>query len=351
MTRPLAIQAGSEKKSFSAVHVPRAHLASLHYGGARMSLGTVLVVLIVSTAGVDPAASALEASAQELLGQTAKIRLILTPVDPSDVDTLQRAGAADGVVELAWSDDHSSALLHCYVTHDARWVDRRITFSADDEEPERGRLLGFAIASMFPRLVSLPEPAEKPVDSTPAQATSRSSPAPKPSAQAIRLELELAASATTGVRGPADAAGGMVGMRLPLAHALSLHAAIGARVGEIPVAHASTRTAMGELGLAWVTSAGDSPLQLGLRADFLASWLEVTRALANDGEIESRARWTFGGAALVEGGHRFSRRLGVYVGAGTEVLLSETDIYAEGQFEAKLPTFRIVGELGLRGGF
>lgn len=351
MTRPLGIQAGPSKKYFAGAHDARARKALLHYGGARMSLGAVLVVLIVSSADGDPAASALEGAARELLGETATIRLVLTANDLPDAATLERAGAADGVVELLWSDDHQSALLHCYVTRDARWVDRRITFSANDEAVQRGRLLGFAIASMFPRLVSPPQAVEPPPSSLPEPADSPAKVAAKPRAQPARLELELAASATTGVRGPADAVGALVGVRLPLIRALSLHAALAARIGEIPTAQASTRTALGALGLAWLASPADSALQLGVRADFIASWFEVTRPLASDSEIESRSRWTFGGAALLEGGYRFSPGFGVCAGVGTEVMLSPTDVYAQGQLEAKLPIFRVVGELGLRARF
>lgn len=316
-----------------------------------MSLGAVLVVLILSSADADPAAPALAGAARELLGETATIRLVLTPSDLPDAVALQRAGAADGVVELVWSDDHQSALLHCYVTRDARWVDRKITFSADDEAAQRGRLLGFAIASMFPRLASPPETPETPRASPPPPADAQAVVAAKSRARPARVELELAATATTGVRGPADAVGAMLGVRLPLARAFSLHASVGARVGEIPSAQAATKSANGALGLAWLASPGDSPIQLGLRADFIASWLEVTRPSASDSEVESRSRWTAGAAALLEGGYRFSGRLGAYAGAGTEAVLSPTDVYTQGELEAELPTFRVVGELGLRARF
>ncbi len=318
-----------------------------------MSLGAVLVVLIVSTADSDPAAPALAAAAQELLGSSALIRVDLTREDLSDNETLALAGVADGVVELVWTEDHSSALLHCYVTRDERWVDRRITFSPNDREPERGRLLGFAMASMFPRLVAAPEPPPAPASAAPP-----TQPAPQPARQGnpsralpTRLQVELLGSATTGIRGPADAVGATLGIRLPLVPRLALHAAVGGRIGDIPLAQATTKVASGALGLASLASPFDSSLELGVRADFLATWLEVTRAVARDAEVESRSRSMFGGAILVEGGYRLSRALGVYSGAGMEVLFGETDIYAEGQLEAKLPLFRIVGEFGFRARF
>ncbi|HEX2875269.1 MAG TPA: hypothetical protein VHP33_28655 [Polyangiaceae bacterium] len=314
-----------------------------------MSLGAVVVVLIVSTAPADPAAAALELAAHELLGNSATIRVELTPRELSNNETLRRAGKADGVVELAWTDDRASALLHCYVAHDDRWVDRTITFGASDPAEERGRLLGFAIASMFPWLAT-PQPASpaKPLES--AVAPSKDV-AGKSRASGHAWQLELTGSATTGIRGPADAVGGALGLRLSLSDTWSVRAGATARVGDIAIAQASTRSGTAALGLAWATSPFDASVELGWRVDVVGTWLEVARARAADAQTERRSRLLFGGAAMLEGGYRFSPWLGLYAGAGTEALLGETDLYAEGRFVTKLPLLRIVGELGLRARF
>lgn len=317
-----------------------------------MSVGAVVVILIVSTSQADATAPSMTAAARELLGNSAAIRVELSPQDLSNEATLERAGEAEGVVELLWSEDHSSALLHCYVTRDARWVDRRISFGASDGDYERGRLLGFAIASMFPRLAISSEPARPASDAIRARRPPTPEPEPatyqaEPVTAARGAQLELLASATTGVRGPADAIGGAIAVRLPLMPALTLRAAVGGRFGDIPVAQASTRAPAGALGVAWVVSPLDARIELGARSDVVASWLEVSRVPASGGARERRSRWMFGGAALVEGGYRLSRRLGVHAGVGVEALFGETDIYAEGQLKEKLPLFRIVGELGV----
>lgn len=314
-----------------------------------MSVGEVVVILIVSTATADPTAASMEAAARELLGNSAEIRVDHASSDLSDEATLERAGEAEGVVELLWSDDRSSAFLHCYVTRDARWVDRRISFGAADGEYERGRLLGFAIASMFPRLAAPPQPPEPPTDAVRAPAPRRAP--PPPTVHAIpsrRAQLELLASATTGVRGPADAVGGAVGLRLPLVPVLALRTAVGGRFGDIPLAQATTRALTGALGVAWILSPPGAPIELGARSDVIASWLEVRRVPSPDGALERRSRWMFGAAGLVEGGYHFSRWLGVHAGFGAEALFGETDIYVEGHFQTKLPSLRVVGEIGLR---
>lgn len=314
-----------------------------------MSPGAVLVVLVVSSGGEDPAGPAMEAAARELMGESASIRVKQTPENLSDADTLQSAGAADGVVELVWSDDHQSALLHCYVTQDARWVDRRITFSESDREADRGRLLGFAIASMFPRLVvpaEAPQKTPAPVDVLESRPTTeRTSSLRAPG----RIEVELGVSATTGIRGPADSLGGNLGLRFKLVPSLAVRVAAGAQLGDIPEAGATTRGAFGAVGLAWSVSPDSSPAALGLRFDLLGSWVQFRRE--SDAETETRSRWLFGGAVVAEGGYRFWRGFGVYGGAGAQALLGETDIYVADRFAAKLPTFRVVGELGLRAAF
>lgn len=316
-----------------------------------MSPTAVLVVLIISNAGADPVAPALEEAARELLGENAKIRVVVTANELPDGAALERAGSADGLVELVWNEHRQSALLHCYVARDERWVDRKVSFDDDDEAPQRGRLLGFAIASMFPRLVARSAAAGAPREGLPISRDSMASVPGEPRAAEQGLELELGATAMTSVRGAADAVGAVIGVRLRLVRALSLHASAGARMGEISAAQATTREATGALGLAWLASPADSAVQLGLRADIVASWLVVERPLASGGELETRSRWTSGGAALVEGGYRFLGALGTYGGVGAEVLLTPTDLYTQGRFRAKLPTFRLVGELGLRARF
>lgn len=314
----------------------------------RMSVGEVVVILIVSTAAADPAAVSMEAAARELLGNAAAIRVDHTSLDLTDEATLERAGEAEGVVELVWNDDRSSAFLHCYVTRDARWVDRRISFGASDGQDERGRLLGFAIASMFPRLATARQTTQPPIDAVRAQASRRPAHDTERVTASRRAQLELSASATTGIRGPADAVGAAVGVRLPLVPALALRAAVGGRFGDIPIAQATTRARAGALGAAWVLSPPDTRIELGARSDFIASWLEVRRVPAAGEAPERRSRWMFGAAGLVEGGYCFSRWLGVHAGVGAEALFGETDLYADGHFQAKLPLLRLVGELGLR---
>ncbi len=311
-----------------------------------MSVGAVLVVLIVSNSAVDPAEPAMAAAARELLGQSASVRIELTPEDPPDAESLDRAGKADGVVELFWAPDQASALLHCYVARDARWVDRTITFSVDDRPEQRGRLLGFAIASMFPRLVVTAEPPTPPREEVPPPL--REGAVVPREGDVSKLRLDLGLSAVTGIRGPADAWGATLGIRLALSPSVWARLAVGGRVGEVPAVEASTRTATAGVGLSWLALHDASPAELGVRADFQACWLEVTRSQAADAEVESRSRWMFGGAALFEGGYRLTRSTGLFAGAGVEALLGETDIYAEGHFGAKLPIFRAVAELGLR---
>src|SRR5687767_8651161 len=114
-----------------------------------MSQGAALVIFVLTAEAAAPANVALERSARDVLGTTATVELKTVADLPSDAEALREAQGAEGVVELRWGKDGRLAQLHCYLAREGRWVDRTITFDRDDAEIERGRLLGFAVASML----------------------------------------------------------------------------------------------------------------------------------------------------------------------------------------------------------
>jgi hypothetical protein len=109
----------------------------------------LLVVFVMSGARVESTTLPFERAAYEVLGPSAELRVEEVASLPSDAVALERAGAADGVVELSWDAAQQTAVLHCYIASERRWVDRTIQFGAADRQPDRGRLLGFAVAAMF----------------------------------------------------------------------------------------------------------------------------------------------------------------------------------------------------------
>jgi hypothetical protein len=94
------------------------------------------------------------------------------------------------------------ARLHCYLSREQRWVDRQIEFggAGEREECERGRLLGFAVATMFTddNARTEPETAAEAVTgpatqpTRPARPLARSTSRRRPSVVARRRSFEAA---------------------------------------------------------------------------------------------------------------------------------------------------------------
>ena len=84
---------------------------------------------------------------------------------------------------------------------------RSIGFSASDAPAERGRTIGFAVASMIPPVAEDTEPL---VPARPDSAVSATLPAP---GARFSGSIEVTGAVSTGIRGSAGAEGGSVGVR------------------------------------------------------------------------------------------------------------------------------------------
>src|SRR6188508_3324340 len=111
----------------------------------------LLIVFVLAPEASQPETRAFATAALEILGTGAQVRVVTVPADLADQKVVERAtgAGADGTIELSWTDDRSHALVHCYVSGEKRWVDRSISFGQDEDDRERGRMLGYAVASMF----------------------------------------------------------------------------------------------------------------------------------------------------------------------------------------------------------
>src|SRR6187402_1341610 len=128
--------------------------------------GALLIVFVLTQEASQPETQAFTTAALEVLGTGAQLRVVAVPADLADQKVVEQAmgAGADGTIELSWTDDRERALVRCYVAGEQRWVDRSITFGHDEDDRERGRMLGYAVASMF--LTGPPhELADEPVSS------------------------------------------------------------------------------------------------------------------------------------------------------------------------------------------
>lgn len=330
-------------------------------------LATTLIILVIGQRASDPSTLALEQALRGVLGPTAQIDLRVVAEDPADDASAAQAAGSDGLVELVWAGDGSKARVHCYLVHESRWVDREIGFGAGTGSPareatERGRLLGFAIGTMFTEEAELrSEPAapaqqERP-PAPPASTKSEPSSSPRsdgndrpllPPAPPARRVLEFAGTASAGLRGSASGLGASAGLRLQLAGPIWARLFLSGRGGNLETAQSTTRTGLFGGGFALAALPKSARFELGLRTDVFASYFEASHFSNDDTQPDRRSRWLPGADLLGEAGMHIVGRTGLFLGAGLEAMFGKTEIYARDVRVAVVPPFRVVGEFGFR---
>ncbi len=339
-------------------------------------LGTVLIVVFIGqTPGTeacppgscaeDLITTAFAQAARRVLGSEAKLAFEVVANDPPDQESVARASAVDGVVELSFTTADNKARLHCYVAKEQRWLDREISFgesraSVQSETVERGRLLGFAVASMFSGDTqaepSAPAPAAAPAPNLAAPAPAKSAlgrdsaagSSPTQGSEHGTRSIEFAGIASSGLNGTAAGLGASAALRLVWTGPLWARAFVAGRTGNIPEAQASTRTALLGGGLALALLPESQRFELGARIDALASYFEASHLSEDDISPDLRSRWLAGGDLVAEGGVRVAGGAGVLVAVGVEAMLGRTDIYTHGNRVAVVPPFRAIAEIGFR---
>lgn len=341
----------------------------------------LLVVFVTSSAPAEPTTAAFERSAREVLGTSATLRVERVADPLADSAALDRAGSADGVVELSWNSAAHTAMLHCYIASEQRWLDRAIRFSPADGAADRGRMLGFAVASMFldaPRFAHArtdePDSAEAPARQTPSSSppvetvvTRPRGPSPLQPEAASGAEVTEASALTT-KRSPPGAGpnmiefaglvatgfgyssgtemGALVALGVPLSGPLALRFQLTGRTGELPVAQANVRRVMAGVGLAYNGWSDTDRLVLRLRVDALGNWFQVSHLSSDDVARVDNHGWLVGGDAAATLGYRISAPLTCFASLGLEAMSGQTHVFTHGVERATLPAFRGIGELG-----
>lgn len=135
-----------------------------------MADAITLIVLVAASEASSPTTHAMTRAVHEALGPTAHVIVHETSGDPNDTEALsvERREGSDAVVELVWSDrGHREATLRAHIARSRHWLDRTIGFRPSDADAERGRTLGFAVASILPEAEAPSSPAEGPDRSPP----------------------------------------------------------------------------------------------------------------------------------------------------------------------------------------
>src|SRR5207248_1419908 len=158
------------------------------------------------------------------------------------------------------------------------------TASPERESAERGRLLGFAVATMFTE--DKPAPAEPPsvvppkpspskpvIDHPQSQPRSGTAAAETPHV-ARRKSVDVAGVASSGINGKAAGLGASAAIRLPWLGPTWARVFVAARGGDIPLAQASTRSVLLGSGLALSALPEAERFELGARIDGFAYYFE-----------------------------------------------------------------------------
>jgi hypothetical protein len=287
----------------------------------------------------------------------------------SDADLTAMGNAAHATLlgVVSWSDKQRRVVIRFVTLPGGRWNDREVRFDAADVPNERGRTVGFALASMMPEEAfadpaahpPAPPPAPPPVpppspspspspslSPPPAEARPPAPPRPNP------LALDACGLAVAAPSGYGGGIGGVLALRVPLVGALGVRVAANARAESIGPAQASLRAITGAAGLAWQPWLDPQRRwAVGLRADALLVNLDVAHLSEDDAEAAHLSRFMGGVDGALEGTFRFAEHAALVSAVGTEVVFGRTDIYVGERQVTSLPPVKLMAELGLRVSF
>ena len=343
-----------------------------------------LIIFVASGDSDDSASRSMLRATRSALGAQSHVELREARDPASDAQALaaEQRAHADAVVEVTWTESgHRQATLRVHVARSDRWVDRSIGFHASDVDAERGRTIGFAVASMIPEASGGPaseaEPPSPPAVSPPVPPPMPPPPPPSGPVQSVLAPWPtadrvvpppprtraVAASRPDVVAVDVVGLGAAGGDFATLGAAasvqwfpaswLGLRLAGGARAGNVQPAQATTITLLGSAGavLYPLRAAASRPFGVWIRADYVLERPSLTHFSSETPSSATQERWMSGMDALVGVEWRFSSEVGLLAGIGGEDVFSTTYVQVQGVSVATLPPLRGVAEAGFRLGF
>jgi hypothetical protein len=308
-------------------------------------VGPLVITLLVAAGQGDAAdtGAMLQALVEALGDVRAAAREVEGPLGDEAMLAAERDTASDVVAAVTWAGPAKlEARVRLHVRASDRWVERGLTFAASDDLRERGRTLGFTMASMLPDRAPPPRAAQPPPA---AIATPPAPPAPPP-----RLALDLMVMGSLGLGGNADALGGAFAVRRALAPWLSVRGELMGRTGVVQAAEATSLALHLAAGVAVSPLGNPATRRAGLevRADLAVLYESLGHLSPDDIDRDRQARLVPGGDLVIEGSVRVLGSAAVVLGVGAEVAFGRTDVFVHERKVAELPPLRLVSSLGLR---
>jgi hypothetical protein len=328
-----------------------------------------LTLLVLLAPGDEGMAGALAAATRATLGESTTIELrIMPPPEDDGAIALGQQAHARGVAVISWADaDKQHARIRLYSQATGRVVEREIAFAPGDALEEKGRTLGFALASMLPEseepvasaapAASAPAPPAAPAPApappaAPAPAPPPALPAPPPP---WTFSIDAAAQMPLALGGEGTGLGGALGGQYRMSDHLALRAGAALRFGHLEALEAHVTTVDLGPGLVWRSNDPEPrPRQrfaLALRFDGLARLNAVRRPAHGMVAAESQARFVPAVGMGIEGMIALTRVLGLFADAGADVTLGETEVVVRGRQVAAFAPVGLAFELGARARF
>jgi hypothetical protein len=339
----------------------------------------VTILILVAAGERSDLTRAMTGATHDALGPNAIVAVRDVTGTPSDSEALavEQHENVDAVVELTWVDvRHQQASVRMHVVHDRRWVERSIGFLPSDADSERGRTLGFAIASILPENPVVgeaaragsttspvgpdgtephgeppppPRPESRPLSSA-APAMSVPQPVAAPTlgrAKESRIAVDALAIGSLGLNGSANSLGGSAALQWFAFRRLSLRIGAGLRGGDIDAAQATTLTmtvCAGPVFHLWRTNEPGS-FGVSARVEYALVLESLTHFALG---TATKSRFLSGVDFVADGSWRVGSDVDIVAGAGLEDVFGTTYVVVAGKQVDSLPTLSPVAEVGLR---
>jgi hypothetical protein len=299
----------------------------------------VLLIFIATSDAGTPTSEALLRALNEALGSGSRVTLQGSPSPPTDQAMAERArsGHATAAVRLVWDDpDRTRVAMRVYLAKGDEGHDQRLRFQPTDPAEERGRALGFVIASYL--LPPLARPAPPAIVARP------------PPSEPARWALEGFGSAAVAMDGEGSGVGGGFGLRYRVGERWGVRAGMHLRTGSVPQAQASSFSGAASAGLFRVlaSDAGPHGLALVTRVEALLVYDSLTHFSQDDVVPVRQGRFLPAASALVELEWRLATVAALHLAAGVEQAFGKTRVYVQDVQTTDLGRLRGVAEAGFR---
>ena len=348
-----------------------------------MDPSTLLVLFIVGPA---ESGAATTQAAERALRQSVSSNVLVESVDPPSredppLERLCESEHASVIILVTWAHEHQDARLHVFRHDESRWIDRDIHFRSVDAPRERGRTIGFALASMMPdqalpnssRANDAPSSGEVSSSSlrfdvsvgprddgalvVPADAArlirGEAGVVPEPVGRTFRESRASVELLVRGVAGLGDRSaggwGGSVAGRYQLSSAWGLRVAASARFDDVPAAGSSMSLLGAGAGVAW--QSWTSPrrrVAIGARAMGLVMRQQFSHFDRDEPDVIRAISWGVGAELAADVSWRFTDTAALEAATGGEWAPGQVNLYLRDQKVTQVPNFRLFGEVGVR---